>query len=119
HGVLILGVTFTAPRAPENDALPSLKVTLVVDTNRIDEPRPDAEWLAQANIDGGGAPRDGVRPTTTLAADQPMTAVGDPSAADAADARPREAAPAADEIVTRGASARQVAAVPKATEVSA
>lgn len=120
HGVLILGVTFSAPSPPpETDALPSLKVTLIVDTNRLDEPPEDAEWLAQANADGGGAPRDGLRPTTTLAADQPATSMGDPSALDAADARPREAAAVADEIVTRSESERQVAAVPQATEAAA
>lgn len=119
HGVLILGVTFTGPSAPETESLPSLKVTLVVDTNTIEEAPSDAEWIAQANIEGGGAPRDGLRPTTTLAADQPMTALGDPTAVDAADGRPREAAPAADEILTRGESERQVAAVPKAAEAAA
>ena len=119
HGVLILGVTFTAPQATESNALPSLKVTLIVDTNRLEDAPSDAEWLAQASVDGGGTPRDGLRPTTTLAADQPMTALGDPSAADAADTWPREAAPTADEIVTRSPSERQIAAVPKAAEAAA
>jgi len=119
HGVLILGVTFSAPSALEGSALPSLKVTLIVDTNRLEEPHADAEWLAQTDNAGGGAPRDGLRPTTTLAADQPLTVQGDPSAADAADGRPREAAAAADEIVTRGPSERHIAAVPKATEAAA
>ena len=119
HGVLILGVTFTGPSPLESKAMPSLKVTLVVDTNRLDEAPSDAEWLAQANLDGGGAPRDGLRPTTTLVAEEPMTALGDPSAADAADAKPREAAPTADEIVTRSPSERQIAAVPKAAEATA
>jgi len=119
HGVLILGVTFSSPAPPpESDALPSLNVTLVVDTNDLDEPPPDTVWLASSANDGGGAPVDGLRPTTTLTADEPATLVGDPGALDTVDGRPREAATAADEILTRGASERQVAAVPKATEAA-
>ena len=38
HGVVILGVTFAAPRAPETSSLPSINVTLVVDTTQLDEP---------------------------------------------------------------------------------
>lgn len=116
HGVLILGITFTSPAPPpESAALPSLKVTLVVDTGRLDEPA-DAEWLAQASQIGGGSPTEGLRPTTTLSADSPQTLPGDPAAFDAIDGRPREAAAVAREILTRGASARQITAAPKATE---
>src|SRR5690606_32006017 len=60
-----------------------------------------------------------LRPTTTLTADQPTTLMGDPNALDAVDGRPREAAAAAEEILTRGDAERQVAAVPKATEAAA
>jgi len=119
HGVVILGITFSTPRAPETSSLPSLNVTLVVDTTELDSPPPDTEWLAQADQEGGGAPRDGLRPTTTLTADQPDTLMGDPNALDAVDGRPREAAAAAEEILTRGDAERQVAAVPKATEAAA
>src|SRR5690606_27912674 len=50
--------------------------------------------------------------------DQAITLAGDPSAADTADGRPREAAPQAEEILTQGPSERQIQALPKATEQS-
>ena len=51
HGVLILGVTFSSPAPPESSALPSLKVTLVVDTNEVDEPPPEADRVPIAESD--------------------------------------------------------------------
>ena len=119
HGVLILGVTFTAGPAEETDALPSLNVTLVVDTHELERPPEDADWLAQTNQDGGGPAAEGLRPTTTLASHQPLSLPGDPGAADAADGRPREAAPPAEQIVTRSPSDTRITAVPNATETPA
>lgn len=116
HGAVILGVTFTSWPSPDDQAPPSLNVTLVVDTARIESPPDDSAWLAQANQAGGGEAAPGERPTTTLSANEPMTSAGDPSATDAADAKPRETAPAADEIVTSGPSERRIAALPNAAE---
>jgi len=52
HMVVILGVTFTVPRLRELPGLPTLEITLV---QTASDKRPkDAEFLAQANQDGGG-----------------------------------------------------------------
>src|SRR5690606_1690184 len=118
HGALILGVTFTSWPSADEAPPPPLKVTLVVDTATLERAPDDAAWLAQTNQAGGGEAAPGERPTTTLAADQAITLAGDPSAADTADGRPREAAPQAEEILTQGPSERQIQALPKATEQS-
>ena len=52
HMVVILGVTFTLPRLRDLPGLPALEITLV-QTASDKRPR-DAEFLAQANQDGGG-----------------------------------------------------------------
>jgi periplasmic protein TonB len=118
HGVIILGITFSAGPLAESDALPSLNVTLVVDRRELDRPE-DSQLLADANQQGGGQAPAGLRPTTALAADQPLTRSGDPGAADAADGQPREAAPPAEQLVTRTPNDERVNAVPKATDTPA
>jgi len=117
HGVVILGITFTVGPLAESDALPSLNVTLVVD-RRDTEPQ-TSELLADADQQGGGRAAEGERPTTPLAAEQPVTRAGDPGAGDAVDGRPREEAPPVEQIVSRGPSDEQVRALPKATDVPA
>lgn len=115
HGVVILGITFSAGPLAESDALPSLNVTLVVDRRDIEAPE-DSDLLADANQQGGGRADEGLRPTTALSADQPLTQTGDPNAADLVDGRPREQATPAEQLVTRTPNDAQVAAVPKADE---
>ena len=52
HMVLILGVTFSLPKLRDLPGLPTLEITLV---QTASDTRPqDAEFLAQANQDGGG-----------------------------------------------------------------
>src|SRR3989304_369556 len=52
HMVIILGVTFSLPKLRDLPGLPSLEITLV---QTASDKRPqDAEFLAQANQDGGG-----------------------------------------------------------------
>ena len=52
HMVVILGVTFTLPKLRDLPGLPTLEITLV---QTASDKRPqDAEYLAQANQDGGG-----------------------------------------------------------------
>jgi protein TonB len=52
HMVVILGVTFSLPKLRDLPGLPSLEITLV---QTASDKRPqDAEFLAQANQDGGG-----------------------------------------------------------------
>lgn len=53
HMVIILGITFTAPEFDdETDPLPALEITLV--NSRSDTEPDKADFLAQANQDGGG-----------------------------------------------------------------
>lgn len=116
HGVLILGVTFTSGPAAESEAPPSLNVTLVVDTQELERAPEDSDFLAQADSRGGGGAAEGLRPTTTLAAQHPLTRPAEPDAADAVDGRPRETATPAEQLVTRSPSDERVAAQPKAEE---
>lgn len=116
HGALILGVTFTTWPSADEEPPSSLRVTLVADTAALESPPAENDWIAQVNSERGGEAARGERPTTTLATDQSITLLGDPTAADAADGRPREASTEAEEIVTRGPSDRQLDALPKATE---
>lgn len=115
HGVVILGITFSAGTF-DTKPLPSLNVTLLVD--RADEqPTPkDADYLAQRNQAGGGRAADGIRPTTALSADQPISQLGDPDGADLTDGTPRERVPTAEQLVSRSPSSDEVPAVPDTTE---
>lgn len=118
HGIVILGVTFTAGPAMETDALPSLNVTLVVNSNELAEPPENSELLAESNQQGGGRAAEGIRPTTTLAADQAITQAGDAEAADLVDGKPREQAVPTEQIVTRSEADERIAALPKAAETA-
>ncbi|HEX6997320.1 MAG TPA: TonB family protein [Gammaproteobacteria bacterium] len=89
HGVVILGVTFTAGSEDEVEVLPSLNVTLVVDAPTREAPD-DAEILAARAMKGGGRAAPGERPTTTLAAGDVLPQLGDPQGADLADGTPTE-----------------------------
>lgn len=52
HMTIILGVSFAVPELRSNEPLPTLDITLV---NTRSDPEPeDAEFLAQANQEGGG-----------------------------------------------------------------
>jgi protein TonB len=119
HGVVILGVTFTSLPLGRGDDVPSLNVTLVVDTGQIDRAPEDAEFLAQRNQAGHGTLPEGERPTAAPDANQPRTQAGNPDASDLADGQPREAGTPAEEIVTPADSPREVAAEPKVVEQSA
>jgi protein TonB len=55
HMVVILGVTFSLPKFRELEPLPTLEITLV--QTRSDRAPQDAQFLAQANQDGGGEAR--------------------------------------------------------------
>jgi protein TonB len=115
HGVVILGITFSAGTF-DPKPLPSLHVTLLVDRAER-EPTPDrADYLAQRNQEGGGRAAEGIRPTTALSADHPITQIGDPDGADLTDGTPRELVPTAEQLVSRAPSPEQVPAVPDTTE---
>jgi protein TonB len=113
HGVIILGVTFTAAPAGDDGALPSLNVTLVLDTEREELAADTADFIANRNQRASGEAARGLRPTSTLSADQPVTQAGDPLGADFRDGAPREETPSAEQVVSRGSSSETVAALPQ------
>lgn len=118
HGLLILGVTFTGVPAPEPAELPSLNVTLVVDSASADERPDDSRFLADRNLEDSGRADDGERPTTTLAADHPRTQLGDPRGADLRDGAQHDPAPAPERVTSRNAE-QETRARPKTTEQTA
>lgn len=116
HGVIILGVTFTAAPLADFGIVPSLNVTLVLDTEREELAADTADFIANRDQQGTGQAARGLRPTSTLSAEQPVTQVGDPLGADATDGTPREATPSAEQLVSRGAGGEQVPALPQPTD---
>jgi protein TonB len=111
HGIIILGITFTAAPLEDDDAPPVLKVTLAVDNGRA-TPDSDAEWLAQHNSKAAGSAADGQRPTTALAADQPLTREADPLGADARDAATRNTVASPEQLVARPTTEPDLHALP-------
>lgn len=116
HGVIILGVTFTAVPLDDSGIVPSLNVTLVLDTEREELAADTADFIANRDQQGTGQAARGLRPTSTLSAEQPVTQMGDPLGADATDGTPREATPSAEQLVSRGAGGEQVPALPQPTD---
>jgi protein TonB len=116
HGVVILGITFTAVPPGDDSAIPSLNVTLVLDTEREELAADTAELIANRDQRGAGQAARGLRPTSALSATQPTTQLGDPLGADAVDGTPRDEAPSAEQLVSRGVSGEQVPALPQPTD---
>jgi protein TonB len=116
HGVIILGVTFTTVPLDHGGAVPSLNVTLVLDTEREELAADSADFIANRDQRGAGQAARGLRPTSTLSAEQPVTQAGDPLGADAADGTPREDTPSAEQLVSRGSSDERVPALPQPTD---
>jgi len=117
HGVVILGVTFTSTTLPDTDALPSLNVTLLLDTHDpVSPPQQPSELLANTNRIGGGRVEEDSRPTRTLSADHPITQAGDPLGADLQDGTLRDRAPVAEQLLTPSRAEDQARALPQATD---
>jgi protein TonB len=117
HGVVILGVTFSAAPFAGERTLPSLNVTLVVDSDQPEELAVDtAELIANRSQRGSGSAADGLRPTNALSGGDAEARLGDPLGLDAADATPREATPSAEQLVSRGAGGERVPALPQPTD---
>ena len=119
HGILILGITFGSNDDDTSSELPSLKVTLVMDTAEISRRNDDAEYLAQRDQQGGGDIDASDRPTSTLAAADPLSMAGDLSGGDVQDAMPTETAPNAELLMTRNAATDRITADPKPNELTA
>lgn len=101
HGIVILGVTFTADPVPDSESLPSLRVTLLNDSREIERDPDDSEFLADRARRGGGPAEEGQRVTTTLAADDSTMRLGEPLATDSRDAAPGEPREQAEQLVAR------------------
>ncbi len=119
HGVVILGVTFTADPLGDSDALPTLTITLIADGAQTENSPDEADYLAQRSQMGAGELAAGDRPTRTLGADAPLMQEGDPTSVSPADGRQRELAPGAELLLTRDASLEQLEAPPRPNEVPA
>ena len=116
HGVLILGVTFTAGSLGDGSTSPSLNVTLVLDTGEEELDVDTAQLLANRSQRGVGEAADGLRPTSVLSSDDAASQVGDPQGADAIDGTPRDEAASAEQLVSNDSGAEPVPAVPQPTD---
>ena len=121
HGIVILGVTFTANPLAESESLPSLRVTLLNDSGAIEREPDDAEFLADRAQRGGGPAEAGQRATTTLAADDPAIRFGEPLASYARAATPGEPDERAELLVSPSPNdaAQRVPTEPSGEAVSA
>ena len=118
HGVVILGVTFTAATT-DDDSVPSLNVTLVLDTERDELAANTADFIANRDQQAAGVAARGLHPTSSLSADQPISQLGDPLGADLSKGTPREATPSAEQLVSQGAGGDPVPALPQPTDAPA
>jgi len=116
HGVIILGISFTAGISTRPDDPPSLKVTLLTESSTF-EPLPDhSEYLANRNQHEAGGAVDGTRPTTAVSALEMLSVDGDQQGADLEDSVPQERLQTAGELVTQREMDRAVNADPDAAE---
>lgn len=107
HGVVILGVTFTARSLTSDHPLPALNVTLVVGDRDDPQATDRADFLANASRRAGGQAAHGDRPTTALAGRTPPQ-IGDPNGTALTVATPRDEPPNEARITSRGPSDEQV-----------
>ena len=97
HAIVILGVTFAHPRAKTPSGLTTLSITLV--QKRSLHAPAHADFLAQANLDGGGNSPRKVLPHSPLSAltDIPQQGV---APAPSPPAAPQRSAPAHTQVLT-------------------
>lgn len=111
HGVLIIGVTFNAMLGDEGAKAISLEVTIVADPDRSIAKPDDADYLAQANQDGGGNTLLQARPSALPENLAPIDNAGDPSGTSLDSSRANAAA--SDQVLTTASEhTRQVASRP-------
>jgi periplasmic protein TonB len=116
HGVVILGVTFATDPIEPSAELPSLNVTLLVDSADFETSREQQELLADRSVLGGGRTDGSERPTRTLSDNHPISQLGDPLGADLTDGTPADDAPLTDRLATRSESETRIHAVPDAPD---
>jgi periplasmic protein TonB len=116
HGVLILGVTFTVSPFESAGAIPSLNVTLLLDSHDRGDAPEDADLIANRSQQGSGEAGDGQRPVSAPSADHSLSQTGEVGAPDLYEATPRPPAPSAEMLMTREASDQRINAEPRAVE---
>lgn len=105
HALIVLGVTFTAPerRTPDNEAL-TLDVILV--TKAAPDAPDEADYLAQANQQGGGTLEEKARPRSPVSGPMPKDVPGEapmpitPQAPQPAEQTPAQVLTARDPVAT-------------------
>lgn len=100
HGILILGVTFTAPLR-ESGELPSLEVLLLPDEVLNEAANPKAFYVAQRNQRGSGTSEDALPAATPPAAPLPTELLGQLEGEGLEFKKGNEGHPAAELLVTR------------------
>ncbi len=112
HGILIIGVTFNVDLTDRFSNTISLEVTIVADADQqIDRPD-DAEYLAQASVEGGGNTTEQVRPSAPLQSAMPVDNEGIEEGTTLIDAKSHERS--ADEVLaSQDTSDRQVEIDPR------
>ncbi len=112
HGILIIGVTFNVDLTDQFSNTISLEVTIVADADQqIDRPD-DAEYLAQASVEGGGNTTEQVRPSAPLQSAMPVDNEGIEEGTTLIDAKSHERS--ADEVLaSQDTSDRQVEIDPR------
>lgn len=106
HGIVILGVTFAAPKAP-GAPTPTLEVLLLTGADTRAADNPGAQYLAQRNQQGTGTTDDAVRPANPASSLLPLQQEG---MADGNGTQYREATSGerADEFVTSRSNRSEV-----------
>jgi protein TonB len=77
HLILILGISFSAPRARDRGAAPSLEVLLVSEALPESATNEDARYLAQLTQQGAGNLREGGRSRVPTAGSAPLDQAGE------------------------------------------
>ena len=115
HGILIIGVTFSAPAPPRGTAQ-AFEVLLVRDMAR-EKRAEQADYLAQVTQDGAGNTVQEVSATSVPATPLPVDRPGAENGSALADTRPGLESEAPDLVVSRDPAAPPSAAVPDPTRV--
>ena len=118
HGVVILGVTFTAATTGD-DVAPSLNVTLVLGTEREELAADTADFIANRDQLAAGEAARGLRPTSALSSDQPTPQLGSPPRDKSVSRAPPDATPSAEQLVSQGSGGEPVPALPQPTDAPA
>lgn len=100
HGIVILGITFTAPLRNGGNS-PSLEVLLLPDEALSEAANPKAFYLAQRNQRGSGTTEQAVRASTPPSAPLPTELLGQLEGDALELHKGNEGVPAAELIVTR------------------